>query len=50
LENPEDEKKPLDVPTPFVIGTVILMGGILLVGVLFGPFYEYASSVAMAIF
>jgi NADH-quinone oxidoreductase subunit N len=50
LENPEDERRPLTIPRSFKLALIILIGGILMVGTLFGPFFNVATSVAAVVF
>jgi NADH-quinone oxidoreductase subunit N len=50
LADPEDERKPIGIPRPFVLGLVILIGGIILVGTLFGPFFDWATAASLAAF
>ena len=50
LKNPADEKIPLLVPRSFAIALVVLVVGILLLGTLFGPFFDIATNVAMVFF
>ena len=50
LSNPDDQNKPLVIPRSFTIALVILTGGIILLGTLFGPFFNWATSVVGTMF
>jgi len=50
LYRSEDEKKPLPISRPFVIGLVMLSVGIILLGTLFAPWFGLSNSVAVALF
>jgi NADH-quinone oxidoreductase subunit N len=50
LKNPEDEKAPLPIPRPFALALTILTGGIILLGTLFGPFFNMAKTAVSVFF
>jgi NADH-quinone oxidoreductase subunit N len=50
MENQDEDKHPLPVSRPIAIGLVILVIGILLLGILFGPWFGIAMKAATSIF
>ena len=50
LYRSEDEDKPLPLPRSYVIAFAVLTLGIVLVGTIFAPWFNWASNAAMAIF
>jgi len=50
LSDPEDENRPMVIPRSFTIALVILTGGIILLGTLFGPFFNWATSIVGTMF
>jgi NADH-quinone oxidoreductase subunit N len=50
LKNPEDEKVPLTVPRPFALALTILTVGVILLGTLFGPFFNIAKTAVAVLF
>ena len=48
--NPEDESKPLPISRPHAIALAILVFGIILVGTLFGPWFNWSTTAAAALF
>lgn len=50
LYRSEDEDKPLPLPRSYVIAFAVLTIGIVLVGTIFAPWFNWASNAAMAIF
>ncbi len=50
LYRSEDEEKPLPLPRPYVIALAVLTLGIILVGTIFAPWFNWASNAAMAFF
>ena len=50
LPNPEDENRPIHLPRPYTIALIILTGGILLLGTIFSPFFNWATSVVKTMF
>jgi len=50
LSDPEDENRPVKIPVSYAIALVILTGGILMVGTLFTPFFDWAVSVVQTMF
>lgn len=49
-DNPEDEKKPLPFSRPYAIALVVLTIGIILIGTLFAPWFNWAGRAAQALF
>ncbi|MDI6769652.1 MAG: NADH-quinone oxidoreductase subunit N [Anaerolineales bacterium] len=50
MENEDEEKHPIPISRPYAIALTILSIGIILVGVLFGPWFGLASSSAANLF
>lgn len=50
LANPEDAKTPLALPRTFAIAITVLVGGVLMLGVLFGPFFDWATTAMNSMF
>ncbi len=50
LEGEDEEKHPLPLTRPFAIGLVVLVAGILLVGVAFGPWFGLADKAVLTLF
>ena len=50
LSDPEDENRPMVIPRSFTIALVLLTGGIILLGTLFGPFFNWATSIVGTMF
>ena len=50
MENQDEGQHPLIVPRPVAIGLVILVAGILLLGILFGPWFNLATKAATSLF
>jgi NADH-quinone oxidoreductase subunit N len=50
LYRSEDEEKPLPLPRSYVIAFAVLTIGIVLVGTIFAPWFNWATNAAMAIF
>jgi NADH-quinone oxidoreductase subunit N len=50
MEAQDEQQHPLPIPFPVALGLVILVLGILLLGVLFGPWFDLASRAALALF
>jgi NADH-quinone oxidoreductase subunit N len=46
----DDENKPLDISRPYSIALTILIIGIILVGTLFGPWFNISSTIASSLF
>jgi NADH-quinone oxidoreductase subunit N len=46
----DDETKPLEISRPYSIALTILVIGIILVGTLFGPWFNISSTIASALF
>jgi NADH-quinone oxidoreductase subunit N len=46
----DDESKPLEISRPYSIALTILVIGIILVGTLFGPWFNISSAIASSIF
>jgi NADH-quinone oxidoreductase subunit N len=46
----EEEEKPLPIPAPYAIALVLLTAGILLVGTVLAPFFNFGASAATALF
>jgi NADH-quinone oxidoreductase subunit N len=49
-DNPEDEQKPLPIPRPYALALVLLTIGIILMGTLFSPWFEWTRAAAAALF
>lgn len=49
-DNPEDEQKPLPLSRPYAIALVVLTAGIILIGTVFGPWFQWAGQAAKALF
>jgi len=50
MENQDEEQHQLQVARPVVIGLIVLVAGILLLGILFGPWFGFATKAAASIF
>lgn len=50
LYRSDDEEKPLDISRPYAIALTVLILGILLVGTLFGPWFNLSTQIAAALF
>jgi NADH-quinone oxidoreductase subunit N len=50
IENQDEDKHPLLVRRPAAVALVVLVVGILLVGILFGPWFGLASRAGLALF
>jgi len=50
MENQDEDKHPLAVRRPVAIALFVLVAGILLVGILFGPWFGLASHAGLALF
>jgi NADH-quinone oxidoreductase subunit N len=50
LEKSDEEQHPISVPTPYVLALVILVVGIILVGTVLAPWYQYADAAAGNLF
>jgi NADH-quinone oxidoreductase subunit N len=48
--NPEDETKPLPVTRPHAIALAVLVFGVILVGTMFGPWFDWSTTAAAAMF
>jgi NADH-quinone oxidoreductase subunit N len=46
----DDESKPLDISRPYTIALTILVIGIILVGTLFGPWFNISNTIASSLF
>jgi NADH-quinone oxidoreductase subunit N len=46
----DDEDKPLDISRPYMIALTILIIGIILVGTLFGPWFNLSTQIASSLF
>jgi len=46
----DDESKPLDISRPYSIALTILILGIILVGTLFGPWFNISTTIASSLF
>jgi NADH-quinone oxidoreductase subunit N len=46
----EDEDKPLTIPRPYTIALTVLIFGIILVGTLFGPWFNLSTKIASSLF
>jgi len=50
MENQDEDKQPLKINGRVVIALVVLVVGILLIGILFGPWFSLANQAGMALF
>lgn len=50
LYRSEEEERPLPLPRPYVIALTVLTLGIILVGTIFAPWFNWAANAAMAFF
>jgi NADH-quinone oxidoreductase subunit N len=50
MENQDEDKHPIPVSRPVVIGLVVLVIGVLLLGTVFGPWFGFASHAALNLF
>jgi NADH-quinone oxidoreductase subunit N len=46
----DDEDKPLTIPRPYTIALTVLIFGIILVGTLFGPWFNLSTKIASSLF
>ena len=46
----DDEEKPLNISRPYSIALIILIFGIILVGTLFGPWFNLSNQIASSLF
>jgi NADH-quinone oxidoreductase subunit N len=46
----DDESKPIDISRPYSIALTILVIGIILVGTLFGPWFNISTTLASSLF
>jgi hypothetical protein len=50
LYRSEDEDKPLPIARPYAIALFVLIFGIIVVGTLFGPWFNLSSQIASSMF
>ncbi len=50
LENQDEEKQPVALPRPAVLALILLSVGIILLGVLFSPWFDLANQAALTLF
>ena len=50
LYRSEDEDKPVPLTRPFALGLTVLVIGIILLGTLFGPWVQWSTRAASALF
>jgi NADH-quinone oxidoreductase subunit N len=50
MDNQDEEKHPVQVKRPITIALIILVVGILLIGIVFGPWFELATHAGLSLF
>jgi NADH-quinone oxidoreductase subunit N len=49
MDNQDEEKHPVQVKRPITIALIILVVGILLIGIVFGPWFELATHAGLSL-